>query len=164
MYPDVPAVRPVMELFRDGGFIRIKSGGRYLLADEGAVRVWTSTEAMCAQQVWVVQLVKNDDDVPFILLRGAAYGRYLATEPEVDEPGILIQSAFEDPEQENLLWTVNAVEGTSEVQLRSANRAARFTLRCTVEPIPPSRVRPHIMPAEAPAQVSSLVPLPLLSF
>ena len=69
-----------MDLFPDGLHVRLRSRGRdgmYLHADEDGEGVYLSPSGESLHAVWLVHRVEREGDT-FLLLHGAAYGRYVA--------------------------------------------------------------------------------------
>ncbi|CAN6237232.1 unnamed protein product [Urochloa humidicola] len=73
-----------MDLLPDGAVVRLRSRARggYLHADEDRAGLSLSPRRASASTAWVVRRVVRGEDTCFVL-RGAAYGLYLALSPEL---------------------------------------------------------------------------------
>jgi hypothetical protein len=64
--------------------------------------------------VWRVHRVVRND-VPFVLLHCAAFGRYLAATDEPAPPGhrgqLVVQGMYDHPDENDVVWTVDEAEG-----------------------------------------------------
>jgi hypothetical protein len=82
-HPGLPAVS-AMDLFPDGAFVRLRNRAQqtYLHADHDGegVSLRPHGRVFSLNAVWRVHYVLIDGDT-FVLLQGAAYGRYLAIAP-----------------------------------------------------------------------------------
>jgi hypothetical protein len=72
-----------MDLFPDGTHVRLQSRelGTYLYADEDGVGVSLSQRRASLNAAWQVHRIVHEG-VAYVLLHGAAYGRYLAVSPD----------------------------------------------------------------------------------
>jgi hypothetical protein len=113
-----------MEFFPDGAFVRLQSRvrRRYLHADEDGRGVSLSPVRASLNSAWRVHRVVRND-VPLVLLYGAAYGRYLTAS---NEPGpfghrgkLVVQGVYDHLAVSAVLWTaVEAEQGGGYVLLR----------------------------------------------
>jgi hypothetical protein len=113
-----------MEFFPDGAFVRLQSRvrRRYLHADEDGRGVSLSPVRASLNSAWRVHRVVRND-VPFVLLYGAAYGRYLTASNEPAPFGhrekLVVQGVYDHPAVSAVLWTaVEAEQGGGYVLLR----------------------------------------------
>ncbi|CAL5046156.1 unnamed protein product [Urochloa decumbens] len=163
-----------MELFPDGAHVRLRSRvhGTYLHADSDGVGASTSPRRASLSAAWAAhRLVRGG--AAYVLLRSAAYGRYLALwsppapRGQVGGGGRPILRAYDDPEQDDVLWVaVRAAgdededEGDDGVLLRHGRDGTSFVgvsgdsddnrrSHWVVEAIPP-RQRPPFLPAPVP--------------
>jgi hypothetical protein len=152
-----------MELFPDEAHVRLRSRahGRYLDADEDGVRVSLCPHDASLNQAWAVQrLVRGG--ISYVLLRGAAYGRYLAFE-ELPLPGQdnnagcycrPVQRVYDAPGQEDVLFEVAwAEDGSGDVLMRHCTFGwvhnpdnPRTMTSWVVEAIPPLEDPPELPP------------------
>ncbi|OEL15718.1 hypothetical protein BAE44_0023263, partial [Dichanthelium oligosanthes] len=103
-----------MDLFPDGAYVRLRSGWHetYLHADEDGVGVSLRTRARgpAANGVWRVHRVQRRG-IDYVLLHGAAYGRYLALSPRGKwGPSEcvsfrVVQRGLDNPEQDAIMWS-----------------------------------------------------------
>jgi hypothetical protein len=111
-----------MEFFPDGVHVRLRSRGTggYLHADEDGAGVSLRPRARASlNAAWRVQRVACHGSA-YVLLQGAAYGRYLALSPEQAPPGHrAVQSDHDAPGAQAIMWkAVRAVDGTDDVLVR----------------------------------------------
>ncbi|XP_066374640.1 uncharacterized protein [Miscanthus floridulus] len=98
-----------MDQFFDGIHVRLRSRvrGTYLYADEDGVGVSLSRRRASLNAAWQVHLVQRGD-MDFVLLRSAAYGRYLADSPEMAPSGHrgrrAVQRDYDEPELNAVMW------------------------------------------------------------
>lgn len=155
-----PEINP--PAFPDGAFVRLKcqirGRYRYLHAQEDGIRISLSCEMTSPQEVWAVHhLVRSD--TTFLLLRGAAYGKYFAMRLDhTNEGSRFIQCNYDTHDQDNLLWRVTTLEGTDEIELNSIHGDTRLNLLWNVEIIPTSPGPPVVVSSPTP----SLITLPPL--
>ncbi|KAG2609599.1 hypothetical protein PVAP13_4KG052300 [Panicum virgatum] len=122
-----------MEQFPDGAHVRLQSRieGAYVYANEDGYGVSMSRHGASLNAVWAVhRLVRRGTS--YILLHGAAYGRYLSIMRE-DAPrghGRVVQRLFDDPRQR-------------DVRYRHPDEAISWM----VEAIPPRAGPPELPPA-----------------
>lgn len=120
-----------MDRFRDGMHVWLRSRvrGGYLSADEdgSGVSLTTPTRLGTPNAAWQVHRVEHGDTT-YVLLRSAAYGRYLALSPCLSPSDHLhghrgrdaVQSDYRHPEQLNIRWTaITAKDGSGDVLLRN---------------------------------------------
>ncbi|XP_021304981.1 uncharacterized protein LOC8070867 [Sorghum bicolor] len=109
-----------MDQFFDGIHVRLRSRvrGTYLSADEDGVGVSVSRRRASLNAAWQVHLVQRGD-MHFVLLRSAAYGRYLADSPEMAPSGHrgrrAVQRDFDEPELDAVMWRPIAVITVDDV-------------------------------------------------
>jgi len=88
-HPGLPAVS-AMDLFPDGAFVRLRNRARqtYLHADDDGegVSLRPHGRVFSLNAVWRVHRVLIEGDT-FVLIQGAAYGRYLAIAPGREPSG-----------------------------------------------------------------------------
>jgi hypothetical protein len=105
-----------MERFPDGAHVRLRSLVRrkYLHADEDGTGVFLSPVRASQYAAWRVHRVVRND-VPFVLLHCAAFGRYLAATDEPAPPGhrgqLVVQGMYDHPDENDVVWTVDEAEG-----------------------------------------------------
>jgi hypothetical protein len=100
-----------MELFPDGHHVRLQSrdrAGMYLHANEDGVGVCLSRERATLRAAWQVHRVHREDGATYVLLHGAAYGRYLKA-TDVRAPfgcrGVLVvQGVYDDKRDDSIAW------------------------------------------------------------
>ncbi|CAN6190821.1 unnamed protein product [Urochloa humidicola] len=98
-----------MEFFLDGWCVRLlnRQHRTYLHAAEDGVSVSMRPERASLNAAWMVER-RQRGGTEYTLLRGAAYGRYLAF--ETTQPGLLcdvaVQRAYDDPDQNDVLLEV----------------------------------------------------------
>ncbi|CAL5046158.1 unnamed protein product [Urochloa decumbens] len=172
-----------MELFPDGAHVRLRSRvhGTYLHADADGVGVSTSPRRASLSAAWAAHRVARGG-AAYVLLRSAAYGRYLALwspptpRGQVCGGGRPVLRAYDDPEQDDVLWVaVRAAgdedEGDDGVLLRHGRDDTSFVgvtgdsddnrrSHWVVEAIPP-RQRPPFLPAPVPVLFVCLFLFPL---
>ncbi|KAK3128487.1 hypothetical protein QOZ80_6BG0462330 [Eleusine coracana subsp. coracana] len=125
-----------MELFPDGAFVRLRSRGRdgmYLHADEDGVGVSLSRERASLHVAWQVHRIVRGG-VPFALLHGAAYGRYLSATlhpaPDGHAGRRVVQGTYDDQEQNTTVWfAVRISTRDAEVALQNHSRNGHGFLR-----------------------------------
>ena len=115
-----------MEQFPDGAHVRLRSrvhgggGCLYLHADEDGVGVSLRPlgREPTLNAVWRVHRVLRDG-IDYVLLHGAAYGRYLALSPGEEEPagpdrGVpAIQRGYDARDLDAVMWRPIAVAGAN---------------------------------------------------
>jgi hypothetical protein len=123
-----------MELFPDGGFVRLqnRANRRYVHADEDWVGVSLrpngpvpSLNAVWRVEHWVSPLWPNDGDT-FVLLQNAAYGRYLSSSMDEAPHGHLGQRATQhnrdDPQVLDIhppwIWSVERLHAPDDDYVR----------------------------------------------
>ena len=175
-----------MELFPDGAHVRLRSRvhGTYLHAAGDGAGVTTSPQRASLCAAWAVHRLARDG-AAYVLLRSAAYGRYLAlwarpapAPAPQGHGGHPVLRAFDDPDQDDVLWVaVRAAGGEGDdVLLRHGRDDTSFvgvagdsdnldTRRAhwAVEVIPPRR-RPPFFPAPVPVSSPSLSSQLLIAF
>ncbi|XP_066369061.1 uncharacterized protein [Miscanthus floridulus] len=127
-----------MELFPNGGFVRLRSRGRdkYVHADEDArgVSLRPLGAAPSVNAVWKAEHWPVEGGDAFFLLQGAAYGRYLAVSQSYrpDAPpghrGVrAVQRDYNSPHLEApFVWMPHRVEpGQNYVRLHNDHRCLR---------------------------------------
>jgi hypothetical protein len=100
-----------MELFPDGHHVRLQSrdrAGMYLHANEDGVGVYLSRERATLRAAWQVHRVLREDGATYVLLHGAAYGRYLKA-TDIRAPfgyrGVLVvQGVYDDKRDDSVAW------------------------------------------------------------
>ncbi|CAN6214989.1 unnamed protein product [Urochloa humidicola] len=161
-----------MDLFPDGAHVRLRSRvhGEYLHADVDGVGVSTSSRRAWLSAAWAAHSIARGG-AAYVLLRNAAYGRYLALWSPPAPRGQVgggrrpVLRAYDDPEQDDVLWVaVRAAEdedeGDGSVLLRHGRDDTSFVgvtadsddsrrTHWVVEAIPP-RQRPPFLPAPVP--------------
>jgi hypothetical protein len=125
--------RDAMELFPDGGFVRLqcREYGTYLHADEDGVSLTLRPERASLNAAWRVhQIVRNN--ITYVLLYGAAYGRYLKSTKKRGPLGFrgqrVVQGFYDEPDDNAVVWVAARVEaGGNLIFLRqvSGNRVLR---------------------------------------
>ena len=127
-----------MEFFSDGVHVRLRSRatGGYLHADEDGAGVSLRPRARASlNAAWRVQRVARHGSA-YVLLQGAAYGRYLALSPEKAPPGHrAVQSDYDAPGLDAIVWkAVTAGDGTDDVVLvrHFSYRLLRADVRCRI--------------------------------
>jgi hypothetical protein len=176
-----------MDFFPDGHQVRLQSRGRkgmYLHAGDDGVGVYLSRERASLHAAWQVHRVVRDGET-YVLLHGAAYGRYLKATDDPEPSGHLgrdvVQGVYDDEDDNAVYWLPAAgpADGVDEV-LRlhhiHDNRALRANgkyfkwrtgisaddyngdtmMHWVVKPIPP---RPSTPALPHPTPVSPLSPL-----
>jgi hypothetical protein len=112
-----------MDKFPDGTHVRLRSRVRrasYLRADEDGVGVSLRPlgRERTLNAVWRVHRVLRDG-IDYVLLHGAAYGRYLALSPGEEEPaspdcGVpAIQRGYDARDLDAVMWRPVAVAGAN---------------------------------------------------
>jgi hypothetical protein len=125
--------RDAMEFFPDGGFVRLqcREYGTYLHADEDGVSLTLRPERASLNAAWRVhQIVRNN--ITYVLLYGAAYGRYLKSTKKRGPLGFrgqrVVQGFYDEPDDNAVVWVAARVEaGGNLIFLRqvSGNRVLR---------------------------------------
>ncbi|OEL32763.1 hypothetical protein BAE44_0006219 [Dichanthelium oligosanthes] len=151
-----------MELFADGAhvWLRSRAHAAYLYADEDGSGVSWSPGRASLNTAWKVhRLVRGGTS--YVLLHGAAYGRYLGLTPDdaPPAPGIdrvcrPVQLAYGTPEQDDVLWEAfEAEDGSGDVHMchRTYGKCRDFSHPSTmmgwiVEAIPPREDPPELPP------------------
>nr|CAB3467101.1 unnamed protein product [Digitaria exilis] len=172
-----PAAAAVaMELFPDGAHVRLRSRvhGTYLHADADGEGVSTSSQRASLNGAWAVhRLGRGGEDggaasasaSAYVLLRSAAYGRYLGLwahpAPPLGVVHLPVLRVYEYPEQDDVLWVaVGAADESGDVLLRHGRHATSFLgvnadshgsqrAHWVVEVIA-ARQKPPILPAPVP--------------
>ncbi|KAF8698166.1 hypothetical protein HU200_035682 [Digitaria exilis] len=138
-----PAAAAVaMELFPDGAHVRLRSRvhGTYLHADADGEGVSTSSQRASLNGAWAVhRLGRGGEDggaasasaSAYVLLRSAAYGRYLGLwahpAPPLGVVHLPVLRVYEYPEQDDVLWVaVGAADESGDVLLRHGRHATSF--------------------------------------
>ncbi|PVH48373.1 hypothetical protein PAHAL_4G317000 [Panicum hallii] len=156
-----------MELFPDGTHVRLRSRvhGTYLHADGDGAGVSTSPQRAPLSAAWGVHRVARDG-AAYVLLRSAAYGRYLALRARSAPQGRgrrPVLRTYDAPDQDDVLWVVvRAGDEGDDVLLRHGRDGTSFVgvtgdndshdtrrTHWVVEAIPPRR-RPPVLPAPVP--------------
>lgn len=150
--------------------LRSRVHGTYLHADADGVGVSPSPRSASLSAAWAAHRFERGGSA-YVLLRNAAYGRYLAVWAPPAPRGLVqtvrrpVLRAYDDPEQDDVLWVVaRAGDGGDDVLLRHGRDDTLF-LGVTVDShdnrqrhwvveVIPLRQRPPILPAPVP--VSSL--------
>ncbi|CAN6202430.1 unnamed protein product [Urochloa humidicola] len=152
-----------MDQFPDRAHVRLLSREHdaYFHADEDGWGVSMSPHRASLNTAWAVHRLERVG-VTYVLLRGAAYGRYLALLPEPAPPGnpsvYIAQSVYETPIPVSLMWDVlPAGNGGDDVNLRHVEYVSFVLPRLTVESIPARQVPPDL-----PVEIPNGVPHPLL--
>lgn len=115
-----------MDQFPDGTYMRLRSRVRrasYLHADEDGVGIslrplGRGDPTLSLNAVWRVHRVLRDG-IDYVLLHGAAYGRYLALSPDEEEPAGLqgvvpaIQRGYDAPDLDAVMWKPVEVPGAA---------------------------------------------------
>ncbi|XP_039841549.1 uncharacterized protein LOC120701800 [Panicum virgatum] len=106
-----------MDQFPDGIHVRMRSlvRGLYLYADEDGVGVSLSPRRASVNAAWRVHLVQRGD-FHYVLLCGAAYGRYLALSPAMEPPPGLrgrraVQRDYDEADLHAVMWRAIGVVG-----------------------------------------------------
>jgi hypothetical protein len=147
-----------MEQFPDGAHVRLQSRieGAYVYANEDGYGVSMSPHGASLNAVWAVhRLVRRGTS--YVLLHGAAYGRYLSITRE-DAPrgyGRIVQRLYDDPRRRDFLWVpVEDEDGTGDVVMHNRRHGPwrRFEhpdeeISWMVEAIPPRQDPPELPPA-----------------
>ena len=147
-----------MNRFPDGTHVWLRSRVRrgYLHADEDGSGVSLSTDRATLNAAWQVHRIVRQG-VAYILLRCAAYGRYLGPSPPVAQPDghrgraavSAIQRDYSEPMQVNIRWRAQAVTAgdgggdyvllyhwrDAELYLRANGRYRRWNTGVTVAPV-----------------------------
>ncbi|XP_066373000.1 uncharacterized protein [Miscanthus floridulus] len=122
----LPAAVSAMDLFPDGAFVRLRNRAQqtYLHADHDGegVSLRPHGPAFSLNAVWRVHRVEVDG-ATFVLLQGAAYGRYLAISPAEAPPGNrgnrAVQRDYEGADVGALMWRpFRMVDDARYVRLR----------------------------------------------
>jgi hypothetical protein len=111
-----------MDLFPDEQYVRLRNRGRrgmYLHANEDGWNVYLNRERASLHAAWRVQQFHHAGDY-YVLLQSAAYGHYLAVQPEPASRGHVghrvVQGAYHIRNPNNLTWRPVRVElGTYDV-------------------------------------------------
>ncbi|RCV20397.1 hypothetical protein SETIT_4G053200v2 [Setaria italica] len=108
-----------MDLFADGIHVRLRSRvhGTYLHADDDGIGVSLRPRGYDPPLagVWRVHRVQRHG-IDYVLLHGAAYGRYLALLPGEPAPRwcrgkCAVQRGYDDPEQDAVMWRPARTDG-----------------------------------------------------
>ncbi|GJN29579.1 hypothetical protein PR202_gb17815 [Eleusine coracana subsp. coracana] len=118
---------PAMELFPNGAHVRLRSrvrDGMYLHADEDGAGVSLIPVRASLNAAWRVHRIIRDG-ATYILLHGAAYGRYLAATNERAPFGIrgkrVVQGVYDDPNEPAVVWRAVGAGNGVHVLLRHIN-------------------------------------------
>jgi len=128
----------------------------YLYADEDGSGVSLSARRAPVNAAWQVHLIVRHG-IAFVLLRSAAYGRYLGPSPPVAQPDghrgraavSAVQRDYSEPMQVNIRWRAQAVTAgdgggdyvllyhwrDAELYLRANGRYRRWNTGVTVAPV-----------------------------
>ncbi|XP_062178757.1 uncharacterized protein LOC133883441 [Phragmites australis] len=165
-----------MEFFPDRIHVRLRSRvtGAYLHADEDGVRVSLRWRRASLNTAWAVHRTVRDG-ITYVLLHGAAYGRYLALSPVPAPHGLFaVQRDYSELELNAVMWlgvmaagevgNYVVVRHISNRVLRANGRFRRWDTAVTVdyfdwsnmmhwrvEAIPP-RPEPPLLPVPGPTQ------------
>ncbi|CAL5044441.1 unnamed protein product [Urochloa decumbens] len=159
-----------MEFFLDGWCVRLRSRQHgYIHAADDGVGISMRPERASLNAAWMVERLQRGG-INYALLRGAAYGRYLALVPA--QPGLLrcgvVQRPYEDPEQDDVLWEVapvRAEERGGDVFIRHCRQTPSYlgvAVGNNVDPTPSTywmvdvlfpRLVPPALPAPPPFPV-----------
>ncbi|XP_066372282.1 uncharacterized protein [Miscanthus floridulus] len=146
-----------MDRFPDGTHVWLRNRVRrtYLYADEDGSGVSLSARRATVNAAWQVHLVVRHG-IAFVLLRSAAYGRYVGPSPPVAQPDghrgraavSAVQRDYSEPMQLNIRWRAQAVAGDgggdyvllyhwrdAELYLRANGRYRRWNTGVTVAPV-----------------------------
>ncbi|KAG0512918.1 hypothetical protein BDA96_10G056200 [Sorghum bicolor] len=147
-----------MDRFPDGTHVWLRNRVRrtYLYADEDGSGVSLSARRETLNAAWQVHLIVRHG-LAFILLRSAAYGRYLGPSPPVAQPDghrgriavSAVQRDYSEPLQANIRWRAKAVTAgggggdyvllyqwrDAELYLRANGRYRRWNTGVTVAPV-----------------------------
>jgi hypothetical protein len=103
-----------MDLFPDGAHVRLRSAVHetYLHADKDGVGVSLHPLRESLNVAWQVHRVVRDN-IPYILLHGAAYGRYLVATPH-RAPHFhvghrVVQGVYDDPGDTDVAWVATRI-------------------------------------------------------
>ncbi|OEL27291.1 hypothetical protein BAE44_0011690, partial [Dichanthelium oligosanthes] len=115
-----------MDHFPDGIHVRLRSRERreYLYADEDGVGVSLLPRRASLNAAWRVHLLQRDGDIDYVLLHGAAYGRYLALSPDLAAPPghrgrRAVQRDYDEADMRAVMWRpVGAGDDSDDVVLR----------------------------------------------
>ncbi|WVZ67669.1 hypothetical protein U9M48_016716 [Paspalum notatum var. saurae] len=115
-----------MEFFPDRAHVRLRScvrGGGYIDAEQDGLRVSMVRQRGLLTTVWKVHRVVRDGD-DYVLLYGAAFGRYLASSPGRRR---VVQCNYNSEDQDNVLWVpIRAEDGRDEVLIRHGTHRTRY--------------------------------------
>ncbi|XP_066379084.1 uncharacterized protein [Miscanthus floridulus] len=147
-----------MDRFPDGTHVWLRNRVRrtYLYADEDGSGVSLSARRATVNAAWQVHLIVRHG-IAFVLLRSAAYGRYLGPSPPVAQPDghrgraavSAVQRDYSEPMQVNIRWRAQAVTAgdgggdyvllyhwrDAELYLRANGRYRRWNTGVTVAPV-----------------------------
>jgi hypothetical protein len=121
-----------MDFFPDGHQVRLQSRGRkgmYLHAGDDGVGVYLSRERASLHAAWQVHRVVRDGET-YVLLHGAAYGRYLKATDDPEPSGHLgrdvVQGVYDDEDDNAVYWLPAAgpADGASTTTAPSAPTAS----------------------------------------
>ncbi|PUZ62082.1 hypothetical protein GQ55_4G329200 [Panicum hallii var. hallii] len=146
-----------MHRFPDGAHVRLRTRieGAYVYANEDGYGVSMSPHGASLNAVWAVhRLVRRGTS--YVLLHGAAYGRYLSVTRD-DAPrghGRVVQRLYDDPRRRDVLWVaVEDGDMTGDVVMRNRRYGPwrRYehpdeTISWMVEAIPPRQDPPELPP------------------
>nr|XP_034591625.1 uncharacterized protein LOC117853348 [Setaria viridis]TKW20093.1 hypothetical protein SEVIR_4G062800v2 [Setaria viridis] len=161
-----------MELFPDEAHVRLRSRahGTYLHAEEDGVGVTLRLRRASLNQAWAVHRLARGG-TSYVLLHGAAYGRYLALVRDDDaQEGQdsarracrAVQRVYDAPGQEDVLFEVVwAEDGSGDVLMRHCTFGGwrnfnnqRTMMSWVVEAIPPREDPPELPPVIPPLPVA----------
>ncbi|KAJ1286820.1 hypothetical protein BS78_03G381500 [Paspalum vaginatum] len=115
-----------MEFFPDRAHVRLRScvrGGGYIDAEEDGLRISMVRRRGLLTTVWKVHRIVRDG-ADYVLLYGAAYGRYLACSPGRRR---VVQRNYNSEDQDNVLWVpIRAGDHRDDVLIRHGRHRTRY--------------------------------------
>ncbi|XP_021304827.1 uncharacterized protein LOC110430925 [Sorghum bicolor] len=107
LHPDLAAVG--MNLFPDGAFVQLelaRGGGRYLCAypDSMAVCLLPLGRVPFEATVWRVHLCRREQGIAFLMLQGAAYGRYFGGVSVSQHIWHASQCSYDGEDAHEIMW------------------------------------------------------------